>query len=231
MYYRRYPISCARNVRDLGGYPTQNGGVTKFGVFIRSNMWDDAPDQDIALIKSAGVTTVIDLRSSDEVERHPHPLNESRGFDYHNVPLNGGGRIPASKKEIPDTYVDMIDGPEYIAEAFRILADAQGAVLFNCVAGKDRTGLVAEFLLEIAGVGKDDVMADYVLSDPYLREGLVSFAKSEGMDPDRIIPVRDTWEEFYRRFSLRYKDVRTYLLEAGVTEEELGRIVDKFVDR
>lgn len=33
---RRLPLKGLYNCRDLGGYPTENGRVTKFGVFLRS---------------------------------------------------------------------------------------------------------------------------------------------------------------------------------------------------
>jgi protein-tyrosine phosphatase len=38
-------------------------------------------------------------------------------------------------------------------------------VVFHCVAGKDRTGLVAAFTLYSLGVSEDDIADDYALSE------------------------------------------------------------------
>ena len=40
-----------------------------------------------------------------------------------------------------------------------------GAVLFDCTAGKDRTGIIAALLLGLAGVSDDDIVDDYVLTE------------------------------------------------------------------
>ena len=55
------------------------------------------------------------------------------------------------------------------AEAVGVLADADGGVLFHCVGGKDRTGLLAGLLLRLVGVPIDAVEGDYVRSETQLR--------------------------------------------------------------
>ena len=40
----------------------------------------------------------------------------------------------------------------------------EGAILFNCTAGKDRTGIVAALLLGLVGVSSDDIIYDYTLT-------------------------------------------------------------------
>ena len=75
MIYRKYPMKGTENTRDLGGYPTKDGGVTKFGVFVRSDAWDKATEEDIAFIKNLGIRTVVDLRTKEQAEKNPHPLS------------------------------------------------------------------------------------------------------------------------------------------------------------
>ena len=53
-----------------------------------------------------------------------------------------------------------------IGEALRLIADADAAPLvFHCIAGKDRTGVVAALTLTLLGVADDDVADDYALSE------------------------------------------------------------------
>ena len=48
----------------------------------------------------------------------------------------------------------------------------QGAVVFHCTAGKDRTGVLAAILLLLLGVAEEDIIADYQVSFTYNRRGM-----------------------------------------------------------
>jgi protein tyrosine/serine phosphatase len=54
---------------------------------------------------------------------------------------------------------------ELYSRYFEALARAEGAVLIHCAAGKDRTGILAALTHHIAGVGHDDLVADYLLTN------------------------------------------------------------------
>ena len=62
------------------------------------------------------------------------------------------------------------------AAVISAIARAQpGGVLFHCIRGNDRTGIIALLLLALVGVTPDDIIADYELSfelspDPYRDE-------------------------------------------------------------
>jgi hypothetical protein len=47
------------------------------------------PDADIEAVKAAGIKTVIDLRSADELERVPPSFADMEGIDYINIALLG----------------------------------------------------------------------------------------------------------------------------------------------
>ena len=51
-----------------------------------------------------------------------------------------------------------------IARIFAIIAAAPGGVLYHCTAGKDRTGILSALLLELAGVARADIVANYQVS-------------------------------------------------------------------
>ena len=48
---------------------------------------------------------------------------------------------------------------------FHALAEAEGPIVVHCAAGKDRTGLICALTHHIAGVHRDDLMADYLLTN------------------------------------------------------------------
>ena len=58
----------AVNVRDLGGLPTTDGGTTVPGRLLRSeNLQELSPGDVTKLVDEIGLTTVVDLRSTNEV--------------------------------------------------------------------------------------------------------------------------------------------------------------------
>ena len=51
-----------------------------------------------------------------------------------------------------------------VVAALRALTHADGTSLVHCAAGKDRTGVVCALALAVAGVGHDDIVADYAMT-------------------------------------------------------------------
>ena len=64
------------NARDLGGLPTRDGKVTRFGVFVRSEAPVGLPREDIQYLKDYGGTASMDFRSTGEVEARPSDLKD-----------------------------------------------------------------------------------------------------------------------------------------------------------
>ena len=59
----------------------------------------------------------------------------------------------------------LTDRPEAVVGAVRALAQGgPGATVVHCAAGKDRTGVVCALALAVAGVGHDDIVADYAMT-------------------------------------------------------------------
>jgi protein tyrosine/serine phosphatase len=68
----------------------------------------------------------------------------------------------------------LSDRPEAVVGALRALArGGQAASLVHCAAGKDRTGVVCALALAVAGVGHDDIVADYAMTADVI-EGVVA---------------------------------------------------------
>lgn len=74
---RRAAVPGLFNCRDLGGYPTKDGGLTKWGLLYRSDALDHLGADDADYLKSMKISAVIDLRSDAEIEKNPDiPIGE-----------------------------------------------------------------------------------------------------------------------------------------------------------
>src|SRR4051794_38978193 len=159
------------NLRDVGGYAGHDGRTVRWRRLLRSDSLHrlDAAEQQFAAL---GVRTVIDLRRANEIAafgRGP----QFDGLVYHHiapehaewsdVPLDPGGD---NARWLADRYLELAeDGAEGLAEAMRVIADADAAPLVvHCAAGKDRTGVVCALTLAVLGVADRDIAEDYALS-------------------------------------------------------------------
>jgi hypothetical protein len=153
----------AVNVRDLGGLPTENGGKTVAGRLLRAENLQELSPADVAtLVGEIGLTTVVDLRSSDELALEgPAPLDSVAGvLHVHHPVLPEAGSATDADVDVLLTRADrdrsrypadpicghylgyLEDRPDQVAAAVRSIARSQGAALVHCAAGKDRTGVV-----------------------------------------------------------------------------------------
>ena len=225
--YKRVPLSDTLNFRDLGGYPTADGKLTKYGVFFRSACPNSLNKADEELLKTLGVSTVIDLRGGGNVDEVQQGYTALPNLQCYNFPL-GGGIPPKRVVDCPYSYLEIAESPNMV-KVFKVLADCEGAVLFHCFAGKDRTGVVAALLLMLANVYDTDIVADYTLSYAYFLSRIrLDFSRYDA-EIDVFKPLPDHMEGFIRVFREKYGTARKFLLAIGLTENQINRIVDKFV--
>jgi protein-tyrosine phosphatase len=168
---RRAPTSvlggCA-NARDLGGLPA-GGGVVRRGILIRSDALADLTDAGRSDLTRLGIRTVIDLRDDQERAHDPNRLD---GVDVRTVavPVLPSGVRSVVEDGLPAIYRTMLDGSGVgFARVVETLAE-DGALpaVVHCSAGKDRTGLLVALLLELVGVDRRSVVADYALTSRML---------------------------------------------------------------
>src|SRR5688572_11475261 len=157
------------NARDLGGYPTRNGQETRWGAIVRSDNLTPLTAAGRQALVAYGVRTVIDLRRPSETAEFANPYAEPGPHDvaYANVPFE---RPAADPDREPDSlaaqYRWMLDTfPGGVAAIVTAIARAPaGGVLIHCMGGKDRTGLIAALLLDLAGVERAVIGEDYALT-------------------------------------------------------------------
>lgn len=227
---RRIPLGTMHNLRDLGGYAAAGEKVTAWERLLRGDVPRGLSEADVDWLLDRDVTTVIDLRSTEETAHRPDELKFLPGFFYHHHPLLGS-RPPSHEEEVGTLYFRMMDGKETMAAVLRLIAHAPGGVLFHCTAGKDRTGCVAALLLGLAGVEQSDILADYQVSETYIMPVIRRMAERI---PDMAAWMgrskREYMETCLNLLLEKYGSVTGYLLEAGLTDEEVGLLRDKLCD-
>lgn len=169
---RRIALAGTLNLRDLGGYPTSGGGIVRWRTLLRSdalNRLDEAGRTELAALR---LRTVIDLRTDEEARDAPSALDPA-AVQIVRLPLFTAAAIAALPPDLTAVYRYMIDerGPAIAAAVGRLGREGALPALVHCSAGKDRTGLIAAFVLSALGVPDDVIATDYSLSASYLDPG------------------------------------------------------------
>ncbi len=173
-------LSSADNFRDVAGtttaYTSSNDGTLRTGVFYRSNALT-LSSADLATVNTLGISAVFDLRTASEIASAPDVL--PTGATYTNIDVLGAASLTgtasitsaaaamAYMQQMNEAFVSDANTRSQLATLFNELASVDGAALFHCTAGKDRTGWTAAMLLSIAGVDSATIMADYLATNDY----------------------------------------------------------------
>ena len=231
-------LAGAMNVRDLGGYPTLDGRYTKKGVYYRSDSLHNLKKEDIEKLKSLGVTLQVDLRSLQEVNKNPSKLLKIQGIDYYNTSLLDHIQS-CNFEELPTDmttlYMELLDkNHEKIAAIFRTLLSSKGIGIFNCTAGKDRTGVIAMLLLDLALVDEEIIVADYAVSAANLSE-FIKAQKAQSLNHGQELPNYiflsnpEDMKTTIGYLKSNYKDAAGYLATCGITVEEIEELRKRLI--
>jgi protein-tyrosine phosphatase len=208
----RLPLEHVKNCRDLGGYPTPMGN-TRWGRFLRCGDMGQINFEEKEYLYAYGVRTIIDLRTPEECEVSPNPIQYDARFNYLTFDL-----IPRknpsehfltsdlSRMTLGDLYIRILDANERVGAVLEMIAaNDEGALLFHCTAGKDRTGVIAMLLLGLAGVTNEDILANYQVSFTYVDTsiGILQRVPMNLLDskPEYLIQALDHLYHNYGNFS------------------------------
>lgn len=236
---RRLRFDLAWNVRDLGGYSGADGRTVKWGRLIRADSLSRLKEPDLDRLRALGIRTVVDLRTSGEVDADGRVPLEDGSVTYHQVSLLTALWDPA-------TYVPS-DGPEafLVARYLEMLADpaapmglvlshvmdpARHPLVFHCAGGKDRTGIVAALALGLLGVGLDDIAADYALTaeavGPYERWFRATYPERWeshlAMPPPYTTVTASAMATLLPQFLSRYGSFEAYAMSRGLSAEQVA---------
>ena len=220
------------NARDLGGHRTADGAVTKRRSLLRADDLAQLAPEGLQALADYGVGTVLDLRWPEEIAAAPSPVpRQLPGVRYVSVSLLAenpaawvalGGHC--AKEQWKCIVLERLR-PQ-LNETLAVIAAAEPApLLFHCVAGKDRTGVIAALLLTLAEVVPSAIAADYTASTESLRDAYLR--RYRDGDPAAILAaVRCPEETIYNMLDYldRAGGIRAYLRRIGLSESQIGRL-------
>jgi len=217
-----------QNIRDLGGRKTDDGRRVRQGMIYRGQGLNDnsvngriqgrnrLTVEDVKyLTEILGIKTDLDLRSKTEIaDLKESPLGKGVKFVHH-----------SSK-----SYMKIFkpEAMKVMADNFRLFCDeANYPIYFHCIAGADRTGSLGYILNSVLGVCRREVETDwestfYPRELPEMREGYKKeknkkeFWCLESHFDDGLAKYGKEGDSLKRRAEL-------YLLDCGVTEEEISK--------
>lgn len=260
------------NFRDYGGYPVAGGGRLRRGLLWRSGQHHGATDSDLERIAALDLASVFDLRSSKERNLHPcrRPVGFVAAIHIGEDPVrrakaehaaphvaaaqgsNGAAPAASRMRDAASTRENMRS--IYGAIAFRAelvammrhmiaeLAEGKGASLVNCMAGKDRTGMAVLAVHLATGVHRDDIVADYMLTntagdvEARIAAGMATITEVSGqLDPEVMRVLMGVEPEYvesiFRMMEERHGSTDAYLRDMlGVDEAMRERLRTALVE-
>lgn len=230
------------NVRELGGYYTEDGNCTQKGQFLRGDNPSLITTKDCDELYHYGVRLQIDLRSEYECTKSPSNLKGFKDIEYYNFPLldninsnQGNAKLPDS---MADLYIDLLENSQQkFRDIFKlILQYPQECVFFNCTAGRDRTGTMSLLILKSANCSNETIITDYLATDWNLRVELKKIwddlKENKKLEPDFKNPMENprlAMEKTLAHFDKTYGTIEHYFSHIGLSEKEIEGIKRKIV--
>lgn len=181
---RLSPFEAIDNFRDYGGYAVDDRLLAR-GRLYRAAHQARATDADVARLAALKLAAVVDLRRPSERRAQPSRRPVGWGGTLIESDHDDGGEAPhltflktadlteaSGRAFMTETYRRLPFEAAHVdlfGRYFRLLAEVEGPVLIHCAAGKDRTGLLAALTHSLLGVSRDDLMADYLLTNQAVR--------------------------------------------------------------
>ncbi len=228
------------NFRDVA---TSGGGPLRPGRLFRSAQPFHLDQADIAMVRDAGIATIVDLREPHEQVPPDWTPVETTGVRIVRVPVadqilpsadeNAPPRGPRLRSSsvaeghqiLADFYLAIIDRAGIrLGEVIEAVADG-GPALLHCAAGKDRTGTTVALLLDLIGTDHEVIVADFLRTNTAMPDILAQLLgripEADRPDPARIPPgIQDAPE-----YAIR--EVLAHIAELGGAAAVLGRNTDR----
>lgn len=129
-------------------------------------------------------------------------------------------------KSLEQQYEEMLEeAPEQAAAVLNLIGEhiSEGAVLYHCSVGKDRTGVTSALIYLLCGVAEADILADYQVSGDYLKQNKMLFASM----PEEMHCMMESKVENMKHFLkvAKERDYISVLYANGLKESAVEAII------
>ncbi|WP_242069462.1 tyrosine-protein phosphatase [Paenibacillus dendritiformis] len=249
------PFKKITNFRDIGGLPTEDGRVMKTGILFRSGEPSRLTAHDLEKLNALNLKLICDLRTPNERKSRIMPTHQNRTIRVVNIPISQheedytrfaffmmmmkSAKTIDLEKMMKDFYRRIaFESMPQIREVITLFgAENDVPALIHCADGKDRTGVIVALIQLLAGVPRDAVMADYMLSNSLTEARMkraaafLRYTSLFRLTHERLKPLlqvrRDYLEEVLDELICQYGSVEAYLNEGcGISEYSLHKMKD-----
>jgi protein-tyrosine phosphatase len=200
------PLNSVENIRDLGGIKTSDGKTIKYKKLLRSaDLHRLTKDELVILKEQYDLKEVLDFRSTRSFVAKKDLLDES--IEYHHIlvlkELEKVSYIYGKINDTPDEFFKHIYRSlalqEEAIETWRkffnyVLKNDDGAILYHCTSGKDRTGIATIILLYVLGCSKETIIEEHMRTNEYTKPQFDSYLKNH---PNCTKSEYDYYEDLY----------------------------------
>ncbi|HIW88922.1 MAG TPA: tyrosine-protein phosphatase [Candidatus Ligilactobacillus excrementipullorum] len=200
---RMLAVKFGVNFREMGGYPTKTGQLTRWRKLLRSGNLGELTDQDVNYLQDYGLKYIVDLRSESESGYFPDKV--PAGAQYYNLSvypfasslfqnLGVAGSMKLHSQDlsfVDESYAQMLADPHaqhVFRNLFQLLLQndqVDESLVFHCAAGKDRTGVGGFLILNALQVKPDAILKDYLLTNLYYSNASVDMINGILTDDDQ----------------------------------------------
>lgn len=254
------------NARQLGGYIGADGRPVKDGLLLRTGGLDKLSAEPAAeLAQQYSIQYVLDFRMGFERKQAPDqeiPGAQNVWINVYEVDMSDPEMVELMRRiaeadsalqrsveyaksgRLPRQYTEILlseEGQQGYAKFFDILLDADGAVLWRCTHGKDRTGVAAALLLYALGVDEDTIMEDFLLTNEVYQEDIARLEaglKAGGYDEAVIKEAQamagvkgEYLKAAFDAVKREYGSIEDYLRnQLGVSDDERNQLREKYLE-
>lgn len=220
---RHLNLQGASNFRDLGGYPTADGRLTRWRQIFRSNHLGLLTESDVEVVRSLGVRSAFDFRG---IEERTGGICGVREIAVHSLPIeptvvaalraqlaNGTLTAPVALEIMRDSYRNYVRHNSHsFRSLFAHLLEDHAPLVIHCTAGKDRTGFASALILHALGVSDAIIAEDYLLTNRFYRRDAAAATDLPDDVRDAIGSVEASYlDAGFEAVRAEYGDLESYL--------------------
>lgn len=234
---RRVLIKGLDNTRDLGGFVTEDGKVTRFNVFFRSESLFGFELDDVLDVKKYGINNCIDIHGQIDDVIRIHPFQKDVQFDYYCIPVlsdiikhKGTNKDNFQEANWVNVNIRMLEvNKDWVKRVIDTCAGTRPGTIIHCRTGKSRTSLICMLIMLLAKVPIVDIVAEFATTDIYMKEKYDMYLKNSFHSEGFYKSPAFVMEETIKYIHDNYESVERYLKTCGVSDESMKTIVDKYV--